>query len=218
MTRNIIVAKNGIATGTSGNDDLVVNGAGQTLVGNGDNDVFDIGSYAGTKIVVGSGGITAVRTSASTYRLADGVDDLVASGGSAHVISGNGRNNLITGSNANDTISGGGGNVVIQVGTGANQLTGGGKYDTFAFLTPADHNNVITDFKAGYDVLDLRKVFAVGSFDTTQPDTYLKLTQSGANTVMSVASNASGAGSHVLVTLNQVQAISLVAGTDYIFA
>ena len=208
----------GIATGTSGDNNLVATGPGQTLIGNGGNDTFTINNYTDAKIVVPAGvGITTVITTASNYVLAPGVDNLAVKGSNNHVVTGNGGNNYITGSPANDTIVGGGGNVVIKVGTGSNTLTGGGRYDVFTFPSAADHNNNITDFHPGFDVIDLRDMFAAGNWSTTTPSNYVQLSQAGANAVMSIdPTGQAGAGAHVLATLDNVTASKLVVGTDYI--
>ena len=210
----------GIATGDDRNDELVATGPGQTLIntGGGGEDVFYIGPYADTTIVTPGTGLTEILTSASDFTLPTAVDDLVVSGGQNHVIVGNGRNNYIVGSNANDTIHGGGGDVVIKVGTGGNLLTGGGQYDVFDFPSLSDHDNTITDFQPGHDVIDLRSMFSTSGWSTSAPTNYVQLSQQGANAIMSInPSGIAGGSSHTLVTLNNVTASALVAGTDYLY-
>src|SRR5262249_34127988 len=144
-------------------------GSGQTLIGGGGDDVFHIGTNIDAKIVLGSTGITTVSTWAPSYTLAAGVNNLSLAGTYAHTAKGNGLANYITGSDGNDTITGGGGNVTIAVGTGTNTLTGGGAHDTFVFPKVADHNNVINDFHAAQDILDLRGLVQNAGYHGTDP-------------------------------------------------
>ena len=207
----------GVAHGTSGADEIFATGDGQTLIGNGGDDIFEIGMHTDARIVVGAGGITQVSTYAPQYTLAAGVNNLWLGGTYDHTATGNGLNNYIYGSNGNDTINGGGGNVTIQVGTGANTLTGGGQHDTFVFNQVADHDNAITDFRPGHDVLDLRGLIKDAGYTGSDPvnDQVLAFRQMGNDTAVVVDPNAANA--HTVVTLHNVVAASLHAGTDYLW-
>jgi Ca2+-binding RTX toxin-like protein len=207
----------GVAHGTAGADEIFATGSGETLIGNGGNDIFEIGTYTDAHIVVGASGITQVSTYAPQYTLAVGVNNLWLGGTYNHAATGNGLNNYIYGSNGNDTINGGGGNVTIQVGTGANTLTGGGQHDTFVFNQLADHDNVITDFHPGHDVLDLRGLIKDAGYTGTNPvnDHVLAFQQMGSDTAVVVDPNAANA--YTVVTLHNVVASSLHAGTDYLW-
>ncbi len=216
--RDYIVADTtGTAHGTAGADDIYASGDRQTLIGGGGDDVFHIGTHTDATIVVNGSGTTEVSTWAPIYTLAKGVDNLALEGNYAHTVSGNGMNNYITGSDGNDTINGGGGNVAIQVGTGSNTLTGGGQHDTFVFPKAADHDNLITDFHASQDVLDLRGLVQDAGYRGSDPvaDHVLQFTQHGADTIVSIEPNG-GAG-HTVVTLHNVVASSLHAGANYLW-
>jgi Ca2+-binding RTX toxin-like protein len=209
----------GVATGSAGADDLFATGAHQTLIGNGGNDVFHVGSFSDAKIVVGGSGISAV-SSWGNFTLGDGVDNLAAQGSYAHTLTGNAKANLITGSDGNDTISGGAGGDTIVVGTGANKLTGGTGQDLFVFGKAADHDNVITDFHAGEDMLDLRGALTDAGYHGTDPlaEHVLLVAQHGADAVLTLDPDGSGNGAgHALVTLQGVQAAQLKAGVDYLW-
>jgi beta-glucanase (GH16 family) len=208
----------GTAHGTSGADDIFVTGAHQTLVGGGGDDIFHLGSYTDATIHVGGSGTTTVSTWATHYTLADGVNDLTLAGNYAHTASGNALDNFITGSAGNDTLNGGAGNDIIQVGTGSNTLTGGAGHDMFVFPKAADHDNMVTDFQAGQDVLDFRGLLQDAGYHGTNPvaDHVLQLTQHGADTVVTIDPSANG-HAHTLVTLHDVVASSLHAGTDYLW-
>jgi Ca2+-binding RTX toxin-like protein len=128
----------GTATGTGGPDDIYATGAGQTLIGNGGDDIFHIGTNTDAKIVENAPGISTVDTWAGAYTLVDGVDNLSASGDYAHSLAGNAEANVITGAGGNDTI----------VGGKADWLIGGGGQDTFV-VTNGDAADAIRDMQAG---------------------------------------------------------------------
>jgi Ca2+-binding RTX toxin-like protein len=209
----------GVANGTAGADDLYASGAHQTLLGNGGNDIFHVGSYTDTTIVVGGSGLTAV-SAWGNFTLGDGVDNLSALGSYAHQLTGNAKANYITGSNGNDVIDGGAGGDTLAVGTGANKLTGGTGHDLFVFGKAADHDNVITDFHLGEDMLDLRGAVKDAGYagSNALADHVLSVSQVGADAVIAIDADGSGPGAgHNLVTLQNVQASQLKAGIDYLW-
>jgi Ca2+-binding RTX toxin-like protein len=216
------VAPNGLtANGTSGADDLYATGAGQTLNGNGGNDIFHIGTYTDAKIVVGTTGITEVSTWASKYTLADGVGNLRAEGDYAHNLTGNAGHNWIVGGNANDTLNGGAGNDMLQVGTGANDLAGGSGKDMFVFADKADHDNVIHDFTLGADMIDLSGALKSAGYTGSNAvtDRYVSLVQAGADgTTIMIDPDGNGAGAaHKLVTIEHVLPSALKMGADVVW-
>jgi Ca2+-binding RTX toxin-like protein len=136
--RYIAPDASGTATGTGGPDDIFATGAGQTLIGNGGDDIFHIGTNTDAKIVENDPGISTVDTWAGAYTLVDGVDNLTASGDSAHNLAGNADANVITGAGGNDTILGG----------KADWLIGGGGQDIFV-VRNGDAADAIRDMQAG---------------------------------------------------------------------
>jgi beta-glucanase (GH16 family) len=221
ISHHWVGTESGGATGGSTPSDLYATAADQTLVGNGGNDVFNVATYGNTDVVENGHGISTVSTW-SSFTLPVGISDLSALGNYGHVLGGNAGNNYIYGSNGNDTINGGGGNDIIALGTGQNLVTGGGTghNDQFVFGALADKNNVITDFAPGHDELDLTLMFQAMGYTGANPiaDNHLHLVQAGANTTVVIDPHANGdSASHVVVTLDNVVASSLVAGTDYIW-
>jgi Ca2+-binding RTX toxin-like protein len=212
----------GTATGSSSQADiLTVTGAHQTLIGNAGNDVFQLGGHGDATVVENGHGISTVKTSAASYTLPAGIDDLTATGAGHHVLTGNAGNNYIKGSNGSDVINGGTGNDTIVVGTGTNVLSGGSGHDTFVFPKAADHGNVVTDFAAGTDVLDLRGALTSAHYHGTDPvaDHVLNLAADGhGGTAISIDPDGTGPGAgHVVVTLEHVLPGALHANTDYIW-
>jgi Ca2+-binding RTX toxin-like protein len=137
---------NGTATGTSGADDIYATGPGQTLIGNGGDDIFHIGTNTDAPIVENDQGLSTVDTWASSYTLPEGVDNLTAEGDYSHTLIGNAAANAITGAGGNDLIYGG----------KNDWLVGGGGQDTFV-VRNGDAAEGIFDMKpgAGGDVVRL---------------------------------------------------------------
>jgi Ca2+-binding RTX toxin-like protein len=212
----------GLAHGGAGADDIFASSAGQTLIGGGGNDVFHLGSLLDVNVTVATGGsITTVDTWATNHALASGVDNLTAQGDYAHRLTGNSGSNWIVGGNGNDTLDGGGGNDVLQVGTGGNQLTGGAGRDTFLFSDKADHDNLIHDFVAGTDMIDLRGAAKAAGYTGSGPvGAWLQLVGNGAGgtSIMLDPGGTGGQPAHLLATIEHVAPSQLHAGTDYIWA
>jgi Ca2+-binding RTX toxin-like protein len=122
----------GIAQGTSGDDDIFATGNNQTLVGNGGNDVFHLGTDTGVVVSETGTGISEVSTWGSQYVLPTGVSNLTGDGGASHTLTGNAAANVITGDTGKDVLNGGGGNDLL-IGGGGNdvyQFASGGGQDT----------------------------------------------------------------------------------------
>jgi Ca2+-binding RTX toxin-like protein len=212
----------GTATGSSSQADiLVANGDHQTLIGNAGNDIFQLGSHGDATVVENGHGISTVKTSAASYTLPTGIDDLTASGTGQHLLTGNAGNNYIMGSNGHDVINGGAGNDTIVVGTGTNVLTGGSGHDTFVFPKAADHGNVIADFTPGTDALDFRGMLSTAHYAGADPvkDHVLNIAADGhGGTAISLDADGTGPGAaHNVVTLQHILPAALHAGTDYIW-
>ena len=79
-------------------------------------------------------------------------------------ITGGPGDDILTGRSGADRINGGSGDDVLLDGAGTDRMTGGAGADTFAFV-PDGQPDVVTDFQAGTDRLDLSSlgVFSLGS-------------------------------------------------------
>src|SRR5690242_11443860 len=108
---------NGMATGSAGADDIYAFGPGETLVGNGGDDIFHIGTNTDAVIVETDPGTSTVETWASSYVLPDSVDNLVALGDYAHTLVGNAAANFITNVRNGGSVDGGAGDDVIDGGS-----------------------------------------------------------------------------------------------------
>ena len=208
-----------MAHGTAAAEMLTATGAGQTLIGGGGNDIFNIGTHVDAKIVESGSGVSEVLTSAASYALSDGVNNLAGAGNSSATLIGNSAANVIYGNNGNDVLNGGGGDDKLVIGTGHNVLTGGTGHDTFVFSSPRDRANVVTDFSTGQDVLDLRPLLKAMHYGGSDPvaDHVLRFSADGAGDTI-VSLNAHGTTHeawHAIVTLDHVLPSALHSGTDY---
>ncbi|MDE5068009.1 MAG: beta-propeller fold lactonase family protein, partial [Trichodesmium sp. St4_bin8_1] len=167
--------------GGFGNDKLLGGEGDDYLSGQGDNDL--LGGKAGDDTLSGDAGDDTVSGGAGNDKITDptGENYLLAGDGNDTVVGGKDKDK-ITGGKGDDKLEGGAGDDVILAdagddvisgGTGTNKLTGGAGSDLFllnvdqgigkissfekrALLTEGLHFDVIDDFKAGEDFLDLQ--------------------------------------------------------------
>ncbi|MCB9958480.1 MAG: hypothetical protein H6843_07765 [Rhodospirillaceae bacterium] len=93
-----------------------------------------------------------------------GDDDLIIGGQGADQLFGNGNNDILIGGEGDDILSGGAGEDILRGGRGEDTLTGGDDADRFVLA--GDDTGVadlITDFDATEDTLDLSQFFNSGS-------------------------------------------------------
>lgn len=115
--------------GGVGNDSLVGGTGNDTYVIDSDNDVITEGAGEGTD---------SVRTSLTTYVLADDLENLEFTTTSASSGTGNAANNSITGGTGDDTLTGLAGNDTLDGGLGVDSLLGGVGNDTYVVDNAAD--------------------------------------------------------------------------------
>ncbi|MFC3125130.1 calcium-binding protein [Pseudoroseomonas globiformis] len=145
--------------GGSGNDTIYA-GYGQDQVYGG----------AGNDIIYGDGGAGPTPGATSQYALLDKADtlhgdagnDIIFGGGGNDYIAGGSGNDILHGGAGNDAISGGDGDDIISGGYGADMLRGGAGADTFLYAydpmgdsDAGGGRDIIRDFQAGIDTLDL---------------------------------------------------------------
>jgi hypothetical protein len=179
---------------------------------------FDIGKFGFQTVNAGS----SLNLSFGTL-LTDGDGDQ-ATGTINLTVAPAAANSTITGGPGNDTLLGGAGNDILTGGTGddlllggagADTLTGGAGKDIFAFTREAlngSSGDTITngDFAvgAGGDVLNISDVLqglGVSVTDATVGN-YLKLTNDGTNTTVSIDVDGAGSG-NTTVTLATIQGV-----------
>lgn len=198
---------NDVLTGNNG-DDFLDGGAGNdTMTGGNGNDVYIVDSVSDIVSEGTSGGIDEVRTSLSSYSLANrNVEKLTYTGTGSFTGTGSTTADTITGGVGNDTLNGGQGADILIGGAGNDTLVGGTQGDTFVFAANFGRD-VISDFTAGSGIDD------VIQFDQSLFSDFSAVlaaaTQDGANTVI-----AYDAGN--TITLSNVAVASLHAN-DFAF-
>jgi Ca2+-binding RTX toxin-like protein len=163
--------------GGSGNDTMTGNDGDDTLRGEdgndrmfGGNDQDTLAGNAGNDYLRGNNGDDAVYGGSGDDDIGgDAGQDLVYGGLGDDLIRGGGDDDMLSGSRGADTLSGGSGDDLIRGGADADRLIGGTGRDTLEGGSGADvfvftnvnqsvhgsGRDVITDFQAGVDVVDL---------------------------------------------------------------
>jgi Ca2+-binding RTX toxin-like protein len=163
LFKNIGGDVNGQVLGGAGNDTYVVN-----------SNTIDLVEFKG-------GGVDTVKASAS-YTLADNFENLFLTGKADTTAIGNSEANVLKGNLGSNILDGGDGRDHVSGGRGDDILFGGSDSDTFIFKT-GDGKDVVSDFASqgsGHDVLDLRGVDGIRSFQDLQGH----LSQDGADVVI----------------------------------
>ncbi|WP_137180750.1 cadherin domain-containing protein [Roseomonas sp. AR75] len=165
-----LMTGNGAANLLSGGDGAdTFNGLGgaDTVIGGDGDDVYVYG--AGDLIVEVGTGLDTIRTNV-TVLMADGVENLVLTGGSPaatgnaldnvmlgsrgnNVMSGEAGNDSVFGDAGGDTLMGGEGADTLDGGAGRDQMSGGAGADIFLFATVPDRYDIIADFTPGEDLV-----------------------------------------------------------------
>ncbi len=156
-------------TGTIKNDGISGYGGGDTLVGGAGDDIYYLYSPRDVVVEQAAQGVDTVQTG-SSYTLGANLENLVLWSTQTYGY-GNAAANIITGTGGSQTIDGGAGNDVLFGGAGA---------DIF-IIKPGDGRDVIGDFQAGVDRLQLPG-FGLTSFAQVQAATV----QTGPDVVLSM--------------------------------
>jgi Ca2+-binding RTX toxin-like protein len=205
----------GTARGTPGADAIFSTANNQTLIGNGGDDVFHIGTNTGVVIAEHKPGVSEVATYLTQYTLPDGVDNLTAQGNYAHRLTGNGSNNVIAGAAGDDTINGAG---------GTDLFIGGGGHDTFVVDATRRHEILnalqphVADFSPQNDIVDLRGYVAaaeLGSDPFASGKLALHANAQGGTDLVDNTQNISAGGAPIpepVITLDHLAPSSLHPG------
>jgi subtilisin-like proprotein convertase family protein len=126
-------------------------------------------------------------------------------------------NDTIIANDAGNIIQGGRGNDRIVDGLGADTFYGGPGSDSFVFLSMGTALNVIGDFIAGQDTIDLHQLLTAVGYNGTDPiaDNWISLVAdgTGGTTVMVDAHN--GLAAVAIVDIRGVTPTALHEGTSY---
>ncbi|HVA12435.1 MAG TPA: family 16 glycosylhydrolase, partial [Stellaceae bacterium] len=125
---------------------------------------------------------SVVDTSASTYTVPAGVQDVQLTGSAAQTVTGNALGDTITSNDYGSTLIGGTGNDTLIAGHGADTLTGGGGTDSFVFNSLPWNAGQITDFTPGTDKIDISALLSAAGYTGSDPvtDGYVTFVSDGA--------------------------------------
>ena len=149
--------------GGAGND-LLDGGAGiDKLTGGTGDDTYVVDNVADTVIELANEGLDTVRTTLTTYQLADNFENLVMLAPDQiqqrMVAVGNELDNSLTTGNSNDQLFGGGGNDLLDGGAGADLLAGGSGDDIYIVDNAAD--SIVEKAGEGNDTVKASVSFAL---------------------------------------------------------
>ena len=179
--------------GGFGNDTLFGNFGEDVIYGGSNNDIIDGGSNNDT--LYGDHGADDIRggtgddlifggASDDALRGNNGSDGLFGDSGN-DILRGDGGNDLLDGGSQSDVMLGGSGNDTLFGGLGDDTLSGGADADTFVFVG-VTNNDVIIDFEAGIDKIDL------GLFGASAVlDIFAGLTETVDGVIVDLGSNGS---------------------------
>ena len=103
--------------------------------------------------------------------MGNGVGNVLSGLGGDDTLTGAGGDDFLFGDDGNDTLLGGAGDDELEGGLGDDSLTGGGDNDTFQFFHSGDSgDDVVTDFLAADDILELNEVFDYNGGGVTVAD------------------------------------------------
>ncbi|HEX2650104.1 MAG TPA: VCBS domain-containing protein [Burkholderiales bacterium] len=153
------------------------------------------GSYTVNQGLSGGNGADIIASS-NASQASDGGNgnDLVFGNGGNDALTGSQGSDLLVGGAGNDTLKGLNSNDVLVGGAGDDLLEGGSGSDRFVFLSASDGTDTITDFVAANDTLDLQDALTGYVAGSSAIGDFVRLTESGGNTTVSVDADGAGAG------------------------
>jgi hypothetical protein len=200
--------------GRRGNDTLNGNAGDDTLAGGRSKDRVRGGN--GNDLLDGQQGDDRVDGGKGNDVLNGGLrrDTLLGRQGSES-LTGRGGNDRLKGGSQSDLMDGGRGRDILVGGGGADTLIGGAGGDRFVYRNARHGADSILDFRVRQDRIDLSRIFAKPGYSSSQAfRKYVRLGQSGADTVVRIDGNGNTKGGFtVLATLDNVTTGSLTANS-----
>jgi serralysin len=117
-------------SGGGGNDALNGGAGVDQMIGGIGDDTYTVDNANDVAIENAGEGTDTVKTSLTTYALADNVENLTGTGAAGQTLTGNASANTISGGAGDDTLYGGDGNDTLKGGAGNDILSGEGGNDT----------------------------------------------------------------------------------------
>ena len=121
----------------------------------------------------------------------------------------------ILGTAARDTLVGGPGDEIFIGGPGADVLTGKGGINVYAYQSTRDAGDIVTDFEAGRDLIDLRVLLAsLGFSASSNTSGWVQVTDTTGGASVQIAAAGPGSAFRPLLTLQNVRAASINLSRD----
>lgn len=127
-----------VLEGNAGNDSLVGGAGSDTLIGGAGDDIY---SFSSSDVIIelANGGTDVLRSSSTVSLVAlANVENLILTGSSAIIATGNDLNNLLTGNSGANILNGGAGNDTLDGGSGTDTMIGGAGNDTYVVTSTSD--------------------------------------------------------------------------------
>jgi Ca2+-binding RTX toxin-like protein len=187
-------------SGGANNDTLRGFGGTDKMVGGTGDDLYSVHDTTDSIVELAGEGFDQVWSTV-TYTLDPNVENLTLLGTLAVDATGNGLTNGLFGNSANNVITGAG---------GADKMTGAGGADRFDYNAMTEGGDTIADFTkgSGGDILDFSGIVVGFNPGTSNVSNFVKLQQSGGNTIVSV--NADGIGTDFVAMATLLTVTGLV--------
>lgn len=161
-----------------GGDDAILGGSGRDVLAGGSGDDRLIGGTGDDRLLGQTGNDNLNGGSGNDIlRGAEGADRM-AGGAGRDVLQGANGVDLLRGGSSADRLVGNAGDDTLHGGTGRDVMAGGAGDDVFQFLSGAESGregrDVLLDFRAGSDRIDLRRLDADGAEDGDQAFRFLE--------------------------------------------
>ncbi len=135
----------------------------------------DFGGRGVTATVTFEGGLTQNITFVTTSTAGDGVSvaSTAANAGNDDILNGGDGDDLLVGGSGDDILNGGEGDDILAGGLGVDTLTGGAGEDTFV-IDDTTAVDIINDFEASVDEIDLTALLTVTSGTDLEADGFVR--------------------------------------------
>lgn len=151
------------------------------------------------------------------YLSGDSDNNTLIGGLADDTLVGRGGDDVLIGHDGNDRLWGNNGHDVLYGGNGDDWMKGGEGADTFVLSATDEGVDTVTDFRAGDgDKLDILNILSFDPLSDTISD-FVKVTESGHNTVISVDANGA-AGGHNFVEIAQLSGITGLGDAEKLYA
>ena len=154
--------------GGAGNDALADSGGAATMAGGAGDDSYIVTNAATVMVESAGGGYDTVKTSVS-YAVAAGVEKLIATGNAALTLIGNDEGITLVANNGGDTLIGGAGADTFIGGAASDTLKGGAGNDSYV-LQRGGGRDTVTDSSGSADSVLVRGNFSAADITLTRHD------------------------------------------------